>query len=112
MAALMGVLTGKLVIAMTILLQSYAMQAQPVRSSGRSDFATVHSRALEGNLLGDSADRSVIVYLPQPLAAKASEPAQSCIKRRRSSARRKGDFCCDVITRSRSSSSRSSMYTF
>src|SRR5262249_47326006 len=26
--------------------------------------ATVHSRALEGNLLGDTADRSVLVYLP------------------------------------------------
>jgi enterochelin esterase-like enzyme len=25
---------------------------------------TLHSRSLEGNLLGDSADRSVLVYLP------------------------------------------------
>jgi len=31
---------------------------------GRLVFTTVHSRALEGNLLGDSPDRSMIVYLP------------------------------------------------
>ncbi|MGI8783929.1 MAG: alpha/beta hydrolase [Acidobacteriota bacterium] len=33
-------------------------------------FATVRSRALAGNLLGDSADRSVIVYLPPSYAVE------------------------------------------
>jgi len=37
MAALMGVLTVKLVIVMTILLQSYAMQAQPNMERGGCD---------------------------------------------------------------------------
>jgi S-formylglutathione hydrolase FrmB len=34
---------------------------------------TVHSRALEGNLLGDTADRSVLVYLPPSYDSTATK---------------------------------------
>jgi enterochelin esterase-like enzyme len=33
-------------------------------AEGKLVYDTLHSRALEGNLLGDSADRQVIIYLP------------------------------------------------
>lgn len=53
----------KLRHSMMILL-ACLMPALTLANEGRLVFDTVHSQALEGNLLGDSADRSVIVYLP------------------------------------------------
>jgi hypothetical protein len=43
-----------------------ALMMQPVAfaTEGKLVYDTIHSPALEGNLVGDSADRSVIVYLP------------------------------------------------
>ena len=40
---------------------------------GRVDFDTVHSKALERNLYGDSPDRSVAVYLPVSYSSSTSK---------------------------------------
>jgi S-formylglutathione hydrolase FrmB len=50
--------------SIVILLLACFMPQLALAAEGRLVSSTVHSRALEGNLLGDSADRSVIVYLP------------------------------------------------
>jgi S-formylglutathione hydrolase len=49
-----------LAVALTFAVAAGAQRAP----EGRLVFATVHSRALEKNLLGDSPDQSVIIYLP------------------------------------------------
>lgn len=41
---------------------------QPAPASGTVERVTVHGRALEGNLEGDSPDRPVVVYLPPSYA--------------------------------------------
>jgi S-formylglutathione hydrolase len=46
---------------------AYAVSAQQV-SAGQLVVDTVHAKSLEKNLLGDSPDRSMLVYLPQSYA--------------------------------------------
>jgi S-formylglutathione hydrolase FrmB len=50
--------------AIAMLLLACFMPQLALAAEGRLVSNTVHSRALEGNLLGDTADRSVLVYLP------------------------------------------------
>ena len=50
--------------SIVILLLACFMPQLALAAEGRLVSNTVHSRALEGNLLGDAAERSVIVYLP------------------------------------------------
>jgi enterochelin esterase-like enzyme len=45
---------------------------QPVPAKGTLERITVHGRALEGNLEGDSPDRPVVVYLPPGYARDTS----------------------------------------
>lgn len=46
------------------LLVAFMVQPMAFAAGGKLVDLKVHSPALEGNLLGDSADRSVIIYLP------------------------------------------------
>src|SRR6185503_13404237 len=46
--------------------------AQPVAPKGTLERITVHGRALEGNLEGDSPDRSVVVYLSTSYATDST----------------------------------------
>jgi enterochelin esterase-like enzyme len=57
-------------IAMALALTAVAAAAD-VKSEGKLDKIVVHGASLEGNLAGDSADRTVFVYLP-PSYAKES----------------------------------------
>ncbi len=50
--------------SIAVLFLACLMAQSALAAEGRLVSSTVHSRALEGNLLGDAADRSVIVYLP------------------------------------------------
>jgi S-formylglutathione hydrolase len=43
--------------------------ARPIAGTGRVERITVHGKALEGNLEGDSPDRGVTVYLPPSYSA-------------------------------------------
>ena len=45
---------------------------QPAPAKGTLDRITVHGRALEGNLEGDSPDRPVVVYLPPSYARETN----------------------------------------
>ncbi|MEJ2667552.1 MAG: alpha/beta hydrolase-fold protein [Deinococcales bacterium] len=47
-----------------VLLLALSLGAPSLAQKGRVEQVTVHSRALEGNLLGDSPDRAVSIYLP------------------------------------------------
>jgi len=47
-----------------VLLLALSLGAPALAQKGRVEQVTVHSRALEGNLLGDSPDRAVSIYLP------------------------------------------------
>ena len=55
-----------LVIAalLTFAVASLAAAVQQAPAKGTLERITVHGRALEGNLEGDSPDRPVVVYLP------------------------------------------------
>jgi hypothetical protein len=46
-------------IALTV-----AVGIAPAEAQGRIVVDTVHSRALRGNLIGDSPDREITIYLP------------------------------------------------
>jgi S-formylglutathione hydrolase len=54
-----------------LLISAAAVQAQQP-AVGRLVFDTVHSRALERNVYGDSPDRSVMIYLPPSYASSPS----------------------------------------
>ena len=45
---------------------------QPAAAKGTLERITVHGRALEGNLEGDSPDRPVVVYLPPSYARETN----------------------------------------
>src|SRR5215208_3855744 len=51
-------------LTFTIASGDKAGAQQPARAKGTLERITVHGRALEGNLEGDSPDRPVVVYLP------------------------------------------------
>jgi enterochelin esterase-like enzyme len=61
-----------------LLAAAFALQAaaafaqQPVAPKGTLERITVHGRALEGNLEGDSPDRPVVVYLPPSYATDST----------------------------------------
>ena len=61
-----------------LLATAFALQAaaafaqQPVAPKGTLERITVHGRALEGNLEGDSPDRPVVVYLPPSYATDST----------------------------------------
>jgi enterochelin esterase-like enzyme len=57
---------GVLFAALTI--QAAPAAQQPAPAKGALERITVHGRALEGNLEGDSPDRPVVVYLPPSYA--------------------------------------------
>ncbi|HVZ22761.1 MAG TPA: alpha/beta fold hydrolase [Vicinamibacterales bacterium] len=65
-AVLLGV-AGMVAIG---LLRPIAAQAPKL---GTVERITVHGRSLEGNLIGDSADRTVIVYLPPSYATNTTQ---------------------------------------
>ena len=66
-----------------LLAAAFALQAasafaqQPAPPKGTLERITVHGRALEGNLEGDSPDRPVVVYLP-PSYARTRRGATRC----------------------------------
>jgi S-formylglutathione hydrolase len=70
-----------LVIAAALLLGSVAAVAQPAfptvpipaKIAGKLEHVTVHGKALEGNLSGDSTDRRVAVYLPASYATSTDQ---------------------------------------
>ena len=55
-------------LAFALATQAPAVAQQPVIAKGTLERITVHGRALEGNLEGDSPDRPVVVYLPPSYA--------------------------------------------
>ena len=61
-----------------LLAAAFALQAasafaqQPAPLKGTLERITVHGRALEGNLEGDSPDRPVVVYLPPSYARETT----------------------------------------
>jgi S-formylglutathione hydrolase len=57
-------LVSRLGLAAAILLNVFLLQFPALAEHGRIEEIKVHSKALEGNLLGDSAERNVTVYLP------------------------------------------------
>ena len=58
-----------LVLLVAALLPGRVVAAgQPAPPTGTLERVTVHDRALEGNLEGDSPDRAVVVYLPPSYA--------------------------------------------
>ncbi|MEP7307251.1 MAG: alpha/beta hydrolase-fold protein [Acidobacteriota bacterium] len=52
------------VLLAALVVQAAPAAQQPVPAKGTLERLTVHGRALEGNLEGDSPDRPVVVYLP------------------------------------------------
>ncbi len=52
------------ILIITLWLIALMIQSVAFAAEGKLVYDKVHSPAIEGNLLGDSADRSVIVYLP------------------------------------------------
>jgi S-formylglutathione hydrolase len=58
------VINKRIMIPLLLLLAAYIVFLVIPAERGRLFIDTVHSPALEGNLPGDSADRSVTVYLP------------------------------------------------
>ena len=56
-------------LTFTIASDQPAGGQQPAPAKGTLERITVHGRALEGNLEGDSPDRPVVVYLP-PTSAR------------------------------------------
>ena len=58
-----GACTVALAVGAT-LLQAQGRGGPPVERTGTVEHITVHGKALEGNLEGDSPDRDVTVYLP------------------------------------------------
>ena len=64
-----SVVTPPLVLlAALALFDGRGAARQPASASGTVERITVHGRALEGNLEGDSPDRPVVVYLPPSYA--------------------------------------------
>lgn len=61
-----------MVLALTIAADRPAGGQQPAPARGTLERITVHGRALEGNLEGDSPDRPVVVYLPPSYARDAT----------------------------------------
>jgi len=61
--ALLPLLVASLTIALAAVATPAAAQ-QPTSRGGTLERITVHGRALQGNLEGDSPDRPVVVYLP------------------------------------------------
>jgi S-formylglutathione hydrolase FrmB len=59
-------------LAFTIAADRPAASRQLVPAKGTLERITVHGRALEGNLEGDSPDRAVVVYLPSSYNRDAS----------------------------------------
>ena len=57
-----------LLAAASALLAASAFAQQSGAATGTLERITVHGRALEGNLEGDSPDRPVVVYLPPSYA--------------------------------------------
>ena len=55
-------------LAFALATQAPAVAQQPGPPKGTLERITVHGRALEGNLEGDSPDRPVVVYLPPSYA--------------------------------------------
>jgi enterochelin esterase-like enzyme len=53
-----------LLVALVLATQAAPAAAQQAAPKGTLERITVHGRALEGNLEGDSPDRPVVVYLP------------------------------------------------
>ena len=51
-------------LATGFLMHQVNAQPNPFSVSGTREVITVHSPSLEGNLMGDSPDRLVTVYLP------------------------------------------------
>lgn len=58
-----------LVLAAAVLLDAQGRGGRPRGGTGTVEQITVHGKALEGNLEGDSADREVTIYLPPSYAA-------------------------------------------
>jgi enterochelin esterase-like enzyme len=56
-----------------LVLNTISATGQPAQGRGTLERITVHGRALEGNLEGDSPDRPVIVYLPPGYASNTSQ---------------------------------------
>jgi hypothetical protein len=64
-------LSSHLRIRLAVALLAAASGTISAAAQSRIEIATVHSRGLEHNLLGDSADQTVAIYLP---AAYRTEP--------------------------------------
>jgi hypothetical protein len=67
-----------LVISLLACLACFIPQSARA-GEGQLVSSTVRSAALDGNLLGDAADRSVIVYLPPSYEAHLQSDIRSCI---------------------------------
>ena len=69
----LGVSSWALAVLFAVLVTQAAPAAQqPAPPKGTLERITVHGRALEGNLEGDSPDRPVVVYLPPSYATDAT----------------------------------------
>jgi S-formylglutathione hydrolase FrmB len=60
------------VLVAVFVMQTAPAAQQPTTAKGTLERITVHGRALEGNLEGDSPDRPVFVYLPPSYAKETS----------------------------------------
>jgi enterochelin esterase-like enzyme len=60
------------VLVAALVMQAAPAAQQPAPPKGTLERITVHGRALEGNLEGDSPDRPVVVYLPPSYAAETT----------------------------------------
>jgi enterochelin esterase-like enzyme len=58
-----------LVVSAAVVLDAQGRGGRPAGGPGKVERITVHGKALEGNLEGDSPDREVTVYLPPSYAA-------------------------------------------
>jgi S-formylglutathione hydrolase FrmB len=61
----------KTLLVSAALLLTVSAVAADVKTSGRLEKIAVHGESLEGNLSGDSPDRTVFVYLPPSYASQA-----------------------------------------
>ena len=59
-------------LLMFVIASSPATSQQPAIAKGTLERISVHGRALEGNLEGDSPDRPVVVYLPPSYARETN----------------------------------------
>ena len=69
---MMSSLLVPVLLAIALALQVAPARAQQPAPKGTLERITVHGRALEGNLEGDSPDRPVVVYLPPSYARDAT----------------------------------------